>query len=94
MKAMTNTIQTHTTIDYTFLVLVESDLNTPYEKITTKQFDNAYDAVKCYESHVDYGFAGFELKITLVEPNGSLRVKSFKPEGAQFENRVTRVQIN
>jgi hypothetical protein len=81
------------TIDYTFIVLIEKDLNTPFEKIQPLEFKTAYEAVKCYENICDYGFAAHELKATLIEPNGTIQTKSFKTAGARFQDRVNRVQV-
>ena len=41
-------------------------------------FDNALDAVNCYNSFIDYGFCLDERVVTLVEPNGKLHTKTYK----------------
>lgn len=59
--------------DYIFQVFASSDGAVTY----TKQFNNALEAVKTYESFVDYGFARYEREIVLVEPNGKTHSKTF-----------------
>lgn len=43
-----------------------------------KRFDNAIDAVDCYERFVDHGFCNSERIVTLVEPNGKYHTKIFR----------------
>ena len=43
-----------------------------------KNFDNALDAVNCYNKFTDHGTCVNERVVTLVEPNGKLHTKTFK----------------
>lgn len=65
--------------DYIFQVFAASDGAVTY----TKQFDNALEAVKVYESFVDYGFARYEREVGLIEPNGKTHTKTFTRPGAE-----------
>jgi len=65
--------------DYIFQVFASSDGAVTY----TKQFNSALEAVKVYESFVDYGFARVEREIVLVEPNGKKHTKTFTRPGTQ-----------
>jgi hypothetical protein len=65
--------------DYIFQVFASSDGSVTY----TKQFNNALEAVRIYESFVDYGFARFEREIGLVEPNGKVHTKIFTRPGSE-----------
>lgn len=42
------------------------------------KFDNALEAVNCYNSFVDHGFCLDQRIITLVEPNGKIHTKMFR----------------
>lgn len=44
----------------------------------SKNFDNALDAVNCYNKFVDHGTCVSERIVTLVEPNGKTHTKIFK----------------
>jgi hypothetical protein len=59
--------------DYIFQVFASSDGSVTY----TKQFSNALEAVKIYDSFVDHGFANVEREIVLIEPNGKVHSKIF-----------------
>ena len=61
--------------DYIFQVFISVDGSVTY----TKQFNNALEAVKVYESCVDYGFARYEKEVVLIEPNGKSHSKIFQP---------------
>jgi hypothetical protein len=43
-----------------------------------KGFDNAVDAVNCYNKFIDHGTSISERVVTLVEPNGKLHTKIFR----------------
>lgn len=58
----------------TFSVVVMTD----GKKEWASNFDNALDAVNCYNSFVDHGFCIDERIVTLVEPSGKLHTKMFK----------------
>jgi hypothetical protein len=60
--------------DYIFQLSASSDGAVTY----TKMFNNALDAVRVYNSFVDYGFARYEREIVLVEPNGKVHTKIFQ----------------
>jgi hypothetical protein len=67
--------------DYKFMVQVITDGSTTY----SKQFDNAIEAVNCYNSFTDWGFALTEREATLIEPNGKAHSKFFyRPQGASL----------
>lgn len=69
---------------YDFLVVMVQDQGTVFEKVWTQTFDNALDAVKCYQSFVDHGVCNLERVITLTEPNGKAHRKVFKyPHGSE-----------
>ena len=59
--------------DYIFQVFISSDGEVTY----TKQFNNAIEAVKVYNSVTDYGFAKYEREVVLLEPNGVSHTKTF-----------------
>lgn len=48
------------------------------EKEWTRNFNNALDAVNCYNSFTDHGLAIYERIVTLVEPNAETHTKIFK----------------
>lgn len=47
----------------------------------TGRFDNALEAVNCYNKFIDYGFANEYSTINLAEPNGKLHTKIFYRDG-------------
>lgn len=59
--------------NYTIIVLVDG------KKDWFKTFDNAVDAVNCYNKFIDYGTSLQERVVTLVEPSGKLHTKIYKP---------------
>lgn len=61
-----------------YIVNCATDLGTSVEKVWARAFDNALEAVKCYESFVDHGFCVLEQVVTLSEPNGKIHTKVFK----------------
>ena len=65
-------------MNYNFLVICVTDSGTVQEKIWTKTFDNAVEAVKSYDSFSDHGMCILERVITLTEPNGRTHRKVFK----------------
>ena len=66
------------TTDYIFVVEVITDGSATY----IKQFNDALEAVRVYNSIVDHGFAHRELEAALIEPNGKVHRKFFKtPQG-------------
>lgn len=48
------------------------------QKNWVKEFDNAIDAVNCYNKFIDHGTCVSERVVTLVEPNGKMHTKIFK----------------
>jgi hypothetical protein len=71
-------------MDYKFLVVMVQDSGTTMEKVWTQNYDNAVEAVKCYQSFVDHGVCVLERVITLTEPNGKAHRKEFRyPYGSQ-----------
>lgn len=58
---------------YSVIVLVDG------KKDWVQNFDNALDAVNCYNKFIDYGTSLKERMITLVEPSGKLHTKTYKP---------------
>lgn len=72
---------TSTLEDYKFMVQVITDGSCTY----SKSFDNALDAVNCYNSFKDWGFALTEREATLIEPNGEVHRKFFyRPANASL----------
>ena len=49
------------------------------KKDWSQSFDNALDAVNCYNKFIDYGTSLKERIVTLVEPNGKMHTKTYKP---------------
>ncbi len=56
---------------YTVLVVTDGENN------WTKHFDNAVDAVNCYNEFIDHGTCVNERVVTLVEPGGKFHTKTF-----------------
>lgn len=72
---------TSTLEDYKFMVQVITDGSCTY----SKSFDNAIEAVNCYNSFTDWGFALTEREATLIEPNGKSHSKFFyRPANASL----------
>ena len=59
--------------DYIFQVFISEDGAVTY----TRQFNNAIEAVKLYDSVIDYGFAKYEREVVLLEPNGVSHTKRY-----------------
>lgn len=59
--------------DYIFQVFISEDGAVTY----TRQFTNALEAVKLYNSVTDYGFAKYEREVVLIEPNGVSHTKTY-----------------
>lgn len=57
---------------YTVIVITDG------RKEWAKNFDNALDAVNCYNSFVDHGFCLEERVVSLVEPSGKFHSKIFR----------------
>jgi hypothetical protein len=57
---------------YTVIVITDG------KKEWAKNFDNALEAVNCYNSFVDHGFCLDERVISLVEPGGKFHSKIFR----------------
>lgn len=71
-------------MNYKFTVVMLQDGGTTMEKVWTQTYDNALEAVKCYQSFVDHGVCVLERMITLTEPSGKTHRKVFKyPYGSQ-----------
>jgi hypothetical protein len=64
--------------NYSFIVICITDSGTVAEKVWSREFDNAIEAVKSYESFVDHGTCVLERVVTLTEPNGLTHSKVFK----------------
>ena len=82
---------------YEFVVLAITDSGTAYEKLWTKSFDNAVEAVKSYESFRDHGTCVLDVIVLLVEPNGKSHTKVFKyPYGSEeaYGEAVTRFRTS
>lgn len=65
-------------MNYNFLLVMIQDSGTVLEKVWSKTFDNAVEAVKAYEAFTDHGMCVLERVITLTEPNGKTHRKVFK----------------
>lgn len=65
-------------MDYKFILVSVTDSGTTVEKVWSKEFDNAVDAVRSYQSFSDHGLCVLDLVVTLVEPNGKSHTKVFK----------------
>jgi hypothetical protein len=59
---------------YIFHVFISEDGAVTY----SRQFDNALEAVKLYDSVKDYGFAKYEREVVLLEPNGVSHTKTYQ----------------
>lgn len=57
--------------NYTVLVVVDG------VKEWAQFYDNALDAVNCYNKFVDHGSSKQELIVTLIEPNGKFHTNIF-----------------
>lgn len=70
--------------NYEFKVTCVTDANTSVENDWVRKFDNAWEAVNCFNSFVDHGICVLDRQITLTEPNGATKVKLFKyPYGSE-----------
>lgn len=71
-------------MEYEFRVVMQQDQGTTVETTWANTFDNALDAVKCYERFVDHGTCVLDRVITLTEPNGRVHRKEFRyPHGSE-----------
>jgi hypothetical protein len=61
------------TNDYEFMLQVVEDGSVTY----SRKFNNAIDAVNCYNRFVDHGMCRMWREIVLVEPNGTAHSKTF-----------------
>jgi hypothetical protein len=61
------------TNDYEFMLQVEEDGSVTY----SRRFNNAIEAVNCYNRFVDHGMCRMTREIVLVEPNGKGHSKVF-----------------
>ena len=61
-----------------YLVVCITDAGTTQEKMWTKNYDNALDAVRCFESFVDHATCVLDRVVTLTVPNGRTHRKVFK----------------
>ena len=61
-----------------YIVNCATDLGTTVENVWAKSFDNAVDAVRCFESFKDHGMCVLERVVTLSEPSGKVHSKVFK----------------
>lgn len=69
---------------YSFIVICITDSGTVAEKVWSREYDNALEAVKSYESFVDHGTCVLERVVTLTEPTGITHTKVFKyPYGSE-----------
>lgn len=66
-------------MDYEYAVTAFSDGD--MNKIWTKRFDNALEAVNCFNSFTDHGFALEYRTVNLSEPNGKMHTKNFYRSG-------------
>jgi hypothetical protein len=82
-----------TSTDYTFRVIAVIDRGTPFTKRVETQYKSAIEAVRAYDSYVDFGFASYQLEVDMIEPNGNVTSKVFKTEGARFAERTIRYQL-
>lgn len=57
---------------YSVLVITDGEYS------WSQNFDNALDAVNCYNKFVDHGTCINERVVTLVEPTGKLHTKTFR----------------
>ena len=57
---------------YTVVVITDG------KKEWAENFDNALEAVNCYNSFIDHGFCVDERVVSLVEPSGRFHTKIFK----------------
>jgi hypothetical protein len=64
--------------EYSFIVICITDSGTVCEKVWSRKFDNAIEAVNCYESFVDHATCVLDRVVTLSEPNGHSHTKVFK----------------
>ena len=64
--------------DYLYAVTCSYDGNAPK---WVARFDNALDAVNCYNSFTDWGFADEYSTINLSEPSGKMHTKNFYRTG-------------
>lgn len=70
--------------EYIFTVVCITDSGTVCEKVWSRQFDNALEAVKSYQSFVDHATCVLERVVTLTEPSGQSHSKVFKyPYGSE-----------
>lgn len=60
-------------MDYIFMVQVIEDGACTF----SRKYDSALEAVRVYNSFVDFGFAKYQREIVLVEPNNKAHGKSF-----------------
>lgn len=59
-----------------YIISISRDGENPPRSIIS--YDNAIDAVRVYDSYVDWGFAKNFLKVTLYEPSGKVSEKIIK----------------
>ena len=66
-------------MEYEYAVTSTNDNAT--EPAYVKRFDNALDAVICFLSFIDHGFADEYRTVNLSEPNGKMHTKIFYRNG-------------
>jgi hypothetical protein len=87
---------------YSFIVVCITDSGTVAEKVWSREFDNAVEAVKCFDSFKDHDGCVLERVVTLTEPTGFTHSKvlkypyktekAYEEASARWRNRLTNTQ--
>lgn len=76
--------------DYTFRIVMISDMGTVHEKHKEWKYNNALEAATAYNAFEDHGFACCGRTIWLYEPDGTVHHKTFLTRGV---DPVTRERL-